>query len=170
MIAVDDDLVDAGDDRILLGRRDPVVGVVPFVLVVIDVVVADVAAGNAAQLRSGRRSAPRRRSSGWCCAPDLLVKPWRSALRVSSTVPSIGDRGQRQDDQDQRQHPAPAALLRRPQLGAEPRPESIAAQRFSEARFGRPPDGAWPCSKTSVAGSVVALMIAVSLASKPGAV
>ena len=41
VFAVDDDLVDAGDHRILLGGRDTVVRVGPILVVVVDVVVPD---------------------------------------------------------------------------------------------------------------------------------
>src|SRR3954447_15932662 len=49
MVVVDDDLVDAGDDRILLGRSDAGMGVGPRAVVVVDVAVAGGAAGDAAQ-------------------------------------------------------------------------------------------------------------------------
>ena len=112
MVAVDYHLVDAGHDRVALGRRHPGVGLRPHRVVVFDVVVPGRATGNAAQRRQvafldraveildGR-------------ADLVLLRDRRLRLAGQQHRAEHRDGHQRRDHKQQRDHPAPAASLRR---------------------------------------------------------
>ena len=166
-----------GDHRILLGRRDPLVGLVPRVLVVVHVAVTGGAAGDAAQ--RCQVACLHRDVEALDGLPHLVFLRGLQRFCRGSAAPCPGSRS-RPTPRRSRRSPAPSPSCIAStvaQLHASPRRDRLWRSGFrgslvlrgrcGAAAVGQAGPVGWRRLPSRGSGGVA--MIAVSLASKPGA-